>query len=272
MSWRDYSESELEREYTPASCVDNVQIYLDQYASGGTQSRLTIRHEKLTYGQHADEWLWFAPSTGTANRRAKRLVAFVHGGFWRRLSADDGTFLTRCFQQLGYDFASINYSLCPNEPLENLIDQTQRAIGFLQTTHDAEKITLIGHSAGAHLIAMALCQSNTTKFAKAILVSGIFDLEPIVKTSVNEAAQLNKKSARRLSPIHLISRASDTPLTVIWGENETDEFKRQSRDFASSWTQERTHSQVVTGEISGRNHFDILYDLSTHDVIGLPNE
>ena len=272
MSWRDYSESELEREYTPASCVDNVQIYLDQYASGGAQSRLTIRHEKLKYGQHADEWLWLAPSTETTNRRAKRLVAFVHGGFWRRLNADDGTFLTADFQQLGYDFASINYSLCPTEPLKNLIDQTQRAIGFLQTTHDAEKITLIGHSAGAHLIAMALCQSNTTKFAKAILVSGIFDLEPIVKTSVNEAIQLSEESARRLSPIHLISRASNTPLTIIWGENETDEFKRQSRDFASSWAQERTHSQVATGEISGRNHFDILYDLTTQDVIGLTNE
>ena len=268
MRWHDYSPTELEHEYTPASCVEDVQIYLNQYASAGARSRLTIRHEKLKYGQHADEWLWFAQSPKTENRN-KGLVAFVHGGFWRRLSADDGTFLTPGFQQQGYDFASINYSLCPNEPLETLIDQTQRAIHFLQTTHDAKSITLIGHSAGAHLIAMALSNSSTTKFANAILVSGIYDLEPIVKTSVNEATQLDAESAKRLSPINLISQASSTPVTVIWGENETDEFKRQSRDFAASWAQEKTHLQVVIQEIPKRNHFDILYELPTQAVTGL---
>ena len=269
MRWHDYSPTELEREYTPASCVEDVQIYLNQYASAGARSRLTIRHEKLKYGQHADEWLWFAQSPETENR-AKGLVAFVHGGFWRRLSADDGTFLTPGFQQQGYDFASINYSLCPNEPLETLIDQTQRAIHFLQTTHDAKSITLIGHSAGAHLIAMALSSNSTIKFAKAILVSGIYDLEPITRTSVNEAVQLNSESAKSLSPINFVSQALDTPLTIIWGENETDEFKRQSREFASAWDNEKTHSPAITREISKRNHFDILYDLSTDGLVDVP--
>ncbi len=270
MSWYDFSPTELEREYTPASCVEDVQIYLNQYLSAGTRSRQTFRHEKLTYGQHVDEWLWLAPLTNTKNHERK-LVVFVHGGFWRRLSADDGTFLTPGFQQLDYDFASINYSLCPNEPLETLIDQTQRAIRFLQTTYNPSNITLIGHSAGAHLIAMALSNNSTIKFAKAILVSGIYDLEPIVKTSVNDATQLNADSAKRLSPINLVSQASNTPITVIWGENETDEFKRQSRDFAASWAQEKTHEQIVICEISKRNHFDVLYDLPTQGVIGLTN-
>ncbi len=270
MTWHDYSPIELEREYTPASCVDDVQIYLNHYASAGTHSRLTFRHEKLKYGQHVEEWLWLAPLTNTENHE-KKLVVFVHGGFWRRLSADDGTFLTPGFHQLGYDYASINYSLCPNEPLETLIDQTQKAIRFLQTTHDPSNITLVGHSAGAHLIAMALSRSNSTKFAKVILVSGIFDLEPIVKTSVNEATQLDAESAHHLSPIHLVAKAQDTPMTVIWGENETNEFKRQSRDFASAWGEAKNHSLAVTSEIATRNHFDILYDLTTRNVIGLRN-
>ncbi len=268
MTWHDYSPTDLEREYTPASRVQDVQIYLDQYASAGTHSRLTIRHEKLKYGQHADEWLWFSPLSENENQRNNRLVVFVHGGFWRRLSADDGTFLTISFHQLGYNFASINYSLCPNEPLQTLVDQTQKAIRFLQTTHDAENTTLIGHSAGAHLIAMALGQCNSAKFAKVVLVSGIFDLEPIVKTSVNESTQLDAESAHQLSPIHLIAKAQDTPMTVIWGENETDEFKRQSRDFAAAWSEAKNHSLAVTNEIATRNHFDILFDLTTQDEIG----
>lgn len=271
MSWRDYSPVELEREYTPASRVENIQIYLNQYANAGVHSRKTIRHKKVQYGQHADEWMWLAPHSETEvnskNKSTNKLVAFVHGGFWRRLSADDGTFLTPNWHQLGYDYASINYSLCPNESLETLVDQTQKAIQFLQSSYEAAHMTLIGHSAGAHLIAMTL-SGIATKFARVILVSGIFDLEPTTRTSVNEATRLDTKSAERLSPINFISQALDTPMTIIWGENETDEFKRQSRDFASAWNKETSHSPAITQEITERNHFDILYELPTKEMVG----
>ena len=271
MSWRDYSPDELEREYTPASCVENIQKYLEHYANAGVHSRQNIRHEKMQYGPHTDEWMWLAPHTDpeTKTTDTRHLVAFVHGGFWRRLSADDGSFLTPDWQRLGFDYASINYSLCPKQSLQTLVDQTQRAIQFLQKNYDAANITLIGHSAGAHLIAMAL-SSITEKFARVVLVSGVFDLEPITRTSVNEAVQLNSESAKSLSPINFVSQALDTPLTIIWGENETGEFKRQSREFASAWDNERTHSPAITREISKRNHFDILYDLSTDGLVDVP--
>jgi len=270
MSWRDYSHVELELEYTPASRVENMQTYLDHYATAGAHSRQNIQHNKVQYGSHNDEWLWLASSTNDENQ-TKKLVVFVHGGFWRRLSADDGTFLTPAWHQQGYDFASVNYSLCPNEPLETLVEQTLRAIQFLQTTYDPSNITLIGHSAGAQLIAMAL-SNIAARFEKAILVSGIFDLEPITKTSINNTTRLDPESSYRLSPINFVSKAKDTPLVIIWGENETDEFKRQSRDFESAWNKTDEHKPCVTREISKRNHFDILFDLTTPIVTNLFNE
>ena len=118
---------------------------------------------------------------------------------------------------------------------------------------------------------MILVSSSTPRFARAILVSGIYDLAPILETSINVETQLTTEVAKRLSPINLVSQASNTPITVVWGENETYEFKRQSRDFAASWAQEKTHAQIVIREISKRNHFDILYDLPTQGVIGLTN-
>lgn len=277
MTWHKYDTAELEREYTPASRVENIQTYLDQYATEGRHSRQTIRHDRLQYGQHTDEWMWLArqpnnlanEATLIDEERRKKLIVFIHGGFWRRLSADDGTFLTNAWHQLGFDYASINYSLCPREPLETLVGQVLKAIQHLQTSYDATNITLIGHSAGAHLIAMGLTNKSIPKFEQAILVSGIFDLEPITKTSVNDAIRLDEKSAHRLSPIHLVTHAQDTPMTIIWGENETDEFKRQSRDFASAWGEVKNHSLVFSREIATRNHFDILYDLPAKDVIGL---
>ena len=270
MTWQKYNATDLEREYTPASRVENIQIFLDEYANRGADSRQTISHAKLQYGQHHDAWLWLAQNTNT-NESNKKLIVFVHGGFWRRLSADDGTFLTPGWHELGFSAASVNYSLCPNEPLETLVAQTSQAIDYLLQSYEPQNITLIGHSAGAQLVAMKLCGTNSPKFGGAIMVSGVFDLEPIVNTSVNDAVRLNEQSARELSPIHFLANAQDTPLAVIWGENETDEFKRQSRDFATSWLAIKTHSAVKQKEYKLRNHFDILYELTSQDVIDLPS-
>ncbi len=266
MTWQSYSAADLEHEYTPASRVDDIQIYLDEYARAGQASRQKIRHTKLHYGPHNDAWLWLAES-----ERSNNLIVFVHGGFWRRLSADDGTFLTPGWHELEFDAASINYSLCPIESLPTLVNQTSLAIDFLMSRYSPENITLIGHSAGAQLLAMKLCDANSPKFGGAIMVSGVFDLAPIVHTSVNDAVKLTTQTAQALSPINFVANAQDTPIAVIWGENETDEFKRQSMDFADAWTSVNTHSKSKQKEFESRNHFDILYELTSQHVIDLPS-
>lgn len=266
MTWRSFSAAELEREYTPASCIENIQIYLDEYARAGQASRQKLSHAKLQYGSHDDAWLWL-----TENTRSQKLIVFVHGGFWRRLSADDGTFLSPGWHNLGFNVASLNYSLCPNEPLETLVCQTSQAIDFLADSYSTQDITLIGHSAGAQLVAMKLCDPDTPKFGGAIMVSGVFDLAPIVNTSVNEAVKLTTKTAHALSPINFVANAQDTPIAVIWGENETNEFKRQSKNFAEAWSSVKNHSIAKQKEFKSRNHFDILYELTAQHVIDLPS-
>ena len=266
MTWRSFSAAELEREYTPASCIENIQIYLDEYARAGQASRQKLSHAKLQYASHDDSWLWFAEKA-----ESKKLIIFVHGGFWRRLSADDGTFLTPGWQSLGFNVASVNYSLCPSEPLETLVSQTSQAIDFLAKRHEPQNITLIGHSAGAQLVAMKLCNPDTPKFGSAIMVSGVFDLEPIVNTSVNDAVRLTVQTAQARSPINFVTKAQDTPMAVIWGENETSEFKRQSKEFATAWSSVKNHSIATQKEFKSRNHFDILYELISQDVIDLPS-
>ena len=266
MTWQKYSVADLEREYTPASRVENIQNYLDEYARAGRASRQTISHAKLKYGSHDDAWLWLAESA-----KSQTLIVFVLGGFWRRLSADDGTFLSPAWLDLGFNATSINYSLCPSESLDTLVDQTSQAINFLTQRFAPQDTTLVGHSAGAHLVAMKLCQPDSPKFAGAIMVSGIFDLEPIVHTSVNDAVRLTEQTAKNLSPINFVDEATNTPLAIIWGENETDEFKRQSQEFATAWSSIKTHSPAKQKQFAMRNHFDILYDLTSRDVIDLPS-
>jgi arylformamidase len=47
---------------------------------------------------------------------------------------------------------------------------------------------------------------------------------------------------------------------VAWGDNETAEFKRQSRTFAAALV--RSGFPVSASELAGRNHFDIVFGLA----------
>jgi len=50
------------------------------------------------------------------------------------------------------------------------------------------------------------------------------------------------------------------PAIICWGENETEEFKRQSRDFAAAL--QRAGNEVESFELPGYNHFDIVHAIS----------
>ena len=96
----------------------------------------------------------------------------------------------------------------------------------------------------------------------ACAISGIFDLEPIRLSEVNEWAKLDEAAARRLSPIrHLPERGC--PLIVSYGGNETAEFKRQTDDYADAWRAAGFDATYV--DMSETNHFDIVFDYQNPD-------
>ena len=66
----------------------------------------------------------------------------------------------------------------------------------------------------------------------ALAISGIFDLEPIRGTTLNEKLALTNEEIARLSPIRLPPPA--TPLAVAYGTGELPELQRQSREFHAS--------------------------------------
>jgi arylformamidase len=52
---------------------------------------------------------------------------------------------------------------------------------------------------------------------------------------------------------------------VAWGENETAEFKRQSRTFAPALV--RSGFPVSAFEVAGANHFDIVFGLANRESL-----
>jgi arylformamidase len=80
-----------------------------------------------------------------------------------------------------------------------------------------------------------------------------------VGTSINDALGLDVGAALSVSPIRL-PLAGFSPALVVWGAVETEEFKRQSREFASALAVAGTRCE--TAEIPERNHFDVILDLA----------
>ncbi|MDR6834560.1 MULTISPECIES: alpha/beta hydrolase [unclassified Sphingopyxis] len=115
--------------------------------------------ETIAYGSDALQVLdvWRAK----AAKGPAPLIVYVHGGGWKRGSKDNATgrFKPVHYPGQGYAFASINYRLVPAATVEQqaadvasavkaLIDRAS-ALGI-----DRRRIVLMGHSAGAHLVAL----------------------------------------------------------------------------------------------------------------------
>jgi arylformamidase len=153
-----------------------------------------------------------------------------------------------------------------------MVDRCRRALAWIvQHAHtlgiDPQALHLAGCSAGGHLAAMTALtdwesQGLLTQPLRSVtLLSGVFDLRPIPLTYVNDAVGMSLEDALSNSPFLLADGAQGNlpPTLIVWGDNETAEFKRQSRDYAQALT--RKGVTVHAEEIMGRNHFDLIFDL-----------
>ena len=92
-----------------------------------------------------------------------------------------------------------------------------------------------------------------------LLVSGMYDLEPVRLSFRNGFLGLDEVAALRNSSIHHIPQ-DGPPIIVAYGGEETDEFRRQSQTFAQAWRDKGHQCQLV--EMAGRHHYSLTADLS----------
>jgi len=180
------------------------------------------------------------------------LAVFIHGGYWQELSLDisDGPALG--FHSLGWRTVSLGYDMAPAVNMDQIVQQVRlagRRILHLAAELRSSSILLFGHSAGAHLVAMLLADWSTLPHSErplagaAVYLSGVFDLEPLLETTVNEPLRMDVECARRNSPMYLmrqISQVSEFAHVVLVGAEESREFHRQSSEFAAALEEERS--------------------------------
>jgi arylformamidase len=200
---------------------------------------------------------------------AAPLVVFIHGGYWQIGGRQDVAFVARALNAAGIDVAIPSYSLCPGVSVMQIIDELRRCLAVLWAATRKHPV-VIGHSAGGHLTAAMLASDwGTVPGVPADLVrsgctlSGLFELAPLVATSINAATRLDARTASDASPLFWPPPPPGRRLVAAVGRDESCEFHRQSRTVTEVWAQAGLDTEYLS--IAGANHYTILDELTNPD-------
>jgi len=129
-----------------------VVAYVGLGLSAGAVAQRGDRGTEVSYGSDPAQRLDYWPGR-TANAP---LVVFVHGGGWSRGDKRmmQGSDKLSHWQAQGYAVASLNYRLVPDATVEQEAADVAAAVAFLKQRYAPRRIALVGHSAGAHLVAL----------------------------------------------------------------------------------------------------------------------
>lgn len=259
----------LERQYNNRAAVpEHPRIFAAwEQRSERLRARCECRLD-LAYGAAARETLDFFPARG---RRRAPLHVFIHGGYWQAMDKRYFSFVAEALTESGTAVAVLNYPLCPEARLADIVHSVRSACGWLwrhaaELDVDGARLQACGHSAGGHLTAM-LMATDWPRFApdlpaalihSGLAISGLFELEPLRHTSINRALGLDAEAARSNSPRRL-APATRAPLVLAVGARESDEYHRQSAELAAAWRQHGVDVDVL--ELPGHNHFTVLDEL-----------
>ncbi|NXS24157.1 KFA formamidase, partial [Mystacornis crossleyi] len=167
------------------------------------------------------------------------VLVYIHGGYWQCLSKDDSGFAAPPLVSQGVAVVAVGYDTAPKGHMDAMVLQVRRSLVFLAERYPRTRgIYLCGHSAGAHLVAMVL-STDWTEFQVvpdikgAVLVSGVYDLEPILHTYVNDALNMSREVAQRNSPMGHVTAAVPEACEVLVAvaQHDSPEFRRQSQEY-----------------------------------------
>jgi arylformamidase len=212
-------------------------------------------HLDLRYGPRERNRIDFLQ----AREKAPTLL-FIHGGYWQLRAKEVFTVFAEGPMAHGINVALIGYTLAPEATLDEIVAEIHAGIDFLAERlpdlgGDRGGIVVSGWSAGGHLTAMALSHPAVRA---GIGISGIYDLEPIRHSYLNDKLGLDEAMSRRNSPM-LQQGGPAKPLTLVAGSAELPELRKQSADFAGH--RARFGLPVSYEEIPGADHFSIMNEM-----------
>jgi arylformamidase len=254
------AEIDYEVEYNNRARVPEHPALIAGWARDAEAWREREGFHTIAYGSGARHSIDVFPS-----RNEGAMVVFIHGGYWQAL---DGSFFSHLAAGLnahGVSVAIPSYDLCPQVSIEDIIAQMRMAARELARL--GRRLVVSGHSAGGHLAACLMATDWRSidpalpldLVRAAYTISGLFDLGPLVRTSVNNALGLDEAAARRASPLFW-PPPSHGILDALVGADESAEYHRQSKMIVDAWS--RANIETRFAEVPGANHFTAIAPLA----------
>jgi arylformamidase len=264
MNWRTYGADEIEIQFNPRAAVPDFDDHQARHAAWSAAARSRLHgHLDVAYGEGALHKVDVFPVPGA---RDAPVHVYLHGGYWR--AQDKANFAHVAETLVGHGIGTVvaNYDLCPAVTLDGTVDSALRAIAWTwrharEYCGDPDRLTLSGHSAGAHLCAMALAHDWAAEGLPANLIkgavpsSGIYDPEPAMHTTVNAEIRLTEEIAKRNDALRLPPTVR-CPVRLFVGGDEPEGWIDQSELYAEHL---RRHGfDVDRTVVPGTHHFDII--------------
>lgn len=212
--------------------------------------------ENISYGDASREKLdIFLPE-----QPAKGLCVFVHGGYWKAFDKSSWSHYAEGMNAAGWAVAMPSYTLAPDAGLPKITGQVGQAIEVAAARIDGP-IVLAGHSAGGHLVSRMACDNSPLsdatrdRLAGVLSISGLHDLRPFLKTSMNKILGLDEATAMAESPALLRPMPGICHHAHV-GAIERPEFLRQNALIANIWT--GLGANCSLSESADRDHFSVL--------------
>ena len=265
-------DSELEQGYNLSLSRPDFQTLLKEWALRSEEFR-TRADSRLdcAYDQGARDRIDLF-RCGNSNAP---LLVFIHGGYWQRGDKNWFSFIAEAFVESGVDLALIGYQLCPHTSMGSIANQIRKALVWLWRNASSlgistERFNLCGHSAGGQLTAMMLATEWGRVAADVpdllvktgIPISGLYQLEPLRYTTINDALGMDATSAHENSP-HFLQPSTAAPILVTLGGAETSQFHWQKDKFVEQWGSYGT--TIETCIEPGVDHYDVINRLTESD-------
>ncbi len=265
-----YTQDQLDQAYDQSFWVSHMAEYEgnDTVASAAVRQAMPPRVEH--YGPNdADLVDIFAP----AGAGGVPVVVYIHGGAWIRNTREDASYSAPTFVGKGAAYLAPDFGSLHSARLPQMVASCQLALEWTLKNAasfggDPNRVFIAGHSSGAHLAGCVLLTDWTKRglpadaIKGALLMSGLYDLYPVMLSSRREFVHITPEEEAALSPARHLDRIT-CPIAVLSGDGDSPEFKRQSAVFAEMLRgMGKLHSRTV---VFAANHFQEAEQLGRAD-------
>ena len=271
----DYDQEALDRAYDQRVWAPNMDAVLKRYVANSEAVRARLGAPRtVAYGASPIETLDIYV---TARTKAPVMV-FLHGGAWRTGKARDYAYAAETFVRAGAHYVVPDFATVMEVGLDGMVAQVRRAVAWVAKNAssfggDPARIYVSGHSSGGHLAGTVLITDWSTDFGLprdvvkgGVCISGMYDLRGPRLSARSSYVKFDDRIEHDHSAQRHLARIP-CPVIVAYGDQESPEFQRQSREFAEALrTAGRLHALIVG---QGYNHFEIPETLaSPYGLVG----